>query len=95
MKPTSYIPEYEAKTGKKASRVVARFAEQMDIVCTQFEDDGSKDAAQGRPMPSDGVFQSWAKKIFENDDEMAETIADLARLYYMDGYQKGGAADGV
>lgn len=87
-----FIPEYEAMTGEKVSPTVARFAEQMDIVGQRFEAKGCEDAARGLPMPSDEVFQIWGKKLFEDDAAMAETMADLVRLYYMDGYKNGGAA---
>lgn len=82
-----FIPEYEAMTGEKVSPAVARFAEQMDIVGQRFESKGCEDAAQGLPVPSDEAFQIWGKKLFEDDAAMAETMADLIRLYYMEGYE--------
>ena len=91
MKMMDYIPEYEAQTGEKVSPLVARFAEQLDIVGRKFEAKGCEDAAKGLPVPPDDVFQAWGKKLFEDDATMAETVADLAQLYYMDGYENGGA----
>lgn len=95
MKMTNFIPEYEAMTGVKVSPAVARFVEQMNIVSQRFEVNGCKDAAQGLPVPSDDYFQTWGKKLFEDDPAVAEAMANLARLYYMEGYQKGGADDGA
>ena len=94
MKLVEYIPEYEAQTGEKVSAVVARFAEQMDIVGQRFEAKGRDDAARSLPVPSDEVFQAWGKKLFEGDAAMVEAMADIIRLYYMDGYKNGGADNG-
>lgn len=86
MKMVNYIPEYEAQTGEKVSPVVTRFAEQMDIIGQRLESKGCQDAAQGLPVPSDDAFQAWSKRLVRDDVEMLETVADLLRLYYMDGY---------
>lgn len=94
MKLVDYIPEYEAQTGEKVSAVVARFAEQMDIVGQRFEAKGHDDASRGLPVPVDDVFREWSKKLFEDDSAMAGTMADIIRLYYMDGYREGGADNG-
>ena len=87
MKIKEIIPEYEATTGKRVSPFVARFAEQMDIVGQRFNIKGYEDAAQGKPVPAENVFQMWGKKLFEDDSTMAEALAILAQLYYMDGYE--------
>ena len=92
MKMVNYILEYEAMTGEKVSPVVARFAEQLDIVGKRFEDKGREDVAQGLPVPSDDAFQVWSQRLVRDDLELLETVADLLRLYYMDGYRNGGAA---
>lgn len=95
MKMVNYIPEYEAMTGEKVSPVVARFAEQLVIIGQRFEAKGREDAAQGLPVPSDDAFQIWSQRLVRDDVELLETVADLLRLCYMDGYREGGAADGV
>ena len=87
MKIKEYIPEYEDITGLKVSPVVERFAEQLDVVGQRFENRGYADASQGKPVPHEYVFQAWGKKMFENDCAMAETMADILKLYYMDGYK--------
>lgn len=87
MKMMDYIPQYEAQTGERVSPVVARFAEQLDIVGQRFEAKGCEDAAKGLSVPSDAAFQAWGEKLFTDDAAMAETVADLIRLYYMDGYE--------
>ncbi len=92
MNMVKFIPEYEAMTGEKVSPVVAWFAEKVDIVGHRFEVKGCRDATQGLPVPSVDAFLEWSKKLTHDDAEMLETVADLLRLYYMDGYRKGGDA---
>ncbi len=92
MKFMKFIPEYEAMTGEKVSPEVARLAELMDSVGQRFEAKGYEDASQGLTALSNDVFQTWGINLFLDDAAMAETMADLARIYYMDGYRKGGAA---
>ena len=91
MNMVKFIPEYEAMTGEKVPPVVARFAEKMDIIGQRLEAKGCQDASQGLPMPSEDAFREWSKRLTHSDTEMLETVADLLQLYYMDGYQKGGA----
>ena len=92
MKMVNYIPEYEAMTGEKVSPVVARFAERLDIIGQRFQAKGCEDAAQGLPVPSDDAFRVWSQRLVRDDFELLETVADLLRLYYMDGYKSGGAS---
>ena len=92
MNMVKFIPEYEALTGEKVSLVVARFAEKMDIIGQRLETKGCQDAAHGLPVPPADAFREWSKRLTHDDTEMLETVADLLRLYYMDGYQKGGDA---
>lgn len=95
MKLTNSVPKYEAITGTKVPPEVIRFAQQMDIASQRFEVKGCEDAVQGLPVPPEDTFHAWGKKIFDDDPAMAEAMGNLAQLYYMSGYQKGGAADGV
>ena len=88
MKIVNIIPEYEAMIGKKVSPVIAQFAEQMDTIGKWIEDQGLEDAAQGLPVPSNDVFRSWSEKTVVADAAVQQTVADLLRLYYMDGYEQ-------
>lgn len=88
MKIVNIIPEYEAMIGKKVSPVIAQFAEQMDTIGKRIEDQGREDAAQGLPIPSNDVFQSWSEKTVVADAAVQEMVSDLLRLYYMDGYEQ-------
>ncbi len=94
MKLVDYIPEYEAMTGERVSPVVARFAEQMDTIGQKFVDKGFQDASQGLSVPSNETFQAWGERLFEGDAIMAEAIAGIIRLYYIDGYREGGVDNG-
>lgn len=87
MKMMDYIPEYEAQTGEKVSPLVARFAEQLDIVGRKFEAKGCEDAAKGLPVPSDDAFREWSKQLLQDKIEFLEELVGLLRLYYMDGYE--------
>ena len=91
MEIVKFIPKFEAKTAGKVDPQVVHFAEQLDIIGEKFENRGHEDAAQGLPVPPDDVFQAWSARIFDDDPELAENIAELMRIYYMDGYRNGGA----
>lgn len=91
MNMMKYIPEYEKLAGKKLDSKVIRIIERLDVIGKQFESRGHEDAARNRPVAAANVFSSWANKVFDDDPEMAEVMADLMQGCYMDGYQKGRA----
>ena len=93
MNMKKYIPEYKALTGKEVSPTVVRFAERMDDVGQIMADQGRRDAARGHAALPDDAFKLWAKKLVRDDLEMVDTIADLLRLYYMDGYNGKGDSE--
>lgn len=88
MNMQKYIPEYEKLAGRKLDTKVIRIIELLDAIGKQFESMGRNAAARKRPVASDNVFRAWAKKIFDDDLEMAEVMADLMQRCYMDGYNK-------
>ena len=88
----AYIKEYEAVTGKKASKVICQFAKGLSILEAKFKTKGREDKEKGLPASDKEMFTLWARKAFSDDAELAETLAELAQMAYMKGYRKGGAA---
>lgn len=87
MNMLSFVPEYEKKTGEKLNRDVLRYVEKLNKIGQNFEKKGREDAADGLPVPYDDVFQTWGRKVFDDDPDMAESIGELMRLCYMEGYE--------
>ena len=87
-----FIPEYEATTGANLSAEAIRIIERIDAIGQKIQRKGGEDAAQGLPVPSEDTFQGWSKRLVRDGVELLEELAGLLRLYYMDGYQEGGAA---
>ena len=90
MNVDAYIKEYEQMTGRKASKVVRRFAKGLFSIGTRFEDRGREDGAKGLPVPGADAFTHWASKVFDNDPETAANMAELMQMAYMHGYKEGG-----
>lgn len=94
MKMEEYIKELETEKGNPVSRAVLHFAEQLDLVGHQFENRGREDAANGLPEPTEDMFLNWSKKIFADDLQLMEDVADIMQIQYMKGYNAGEAAGG-
>lgn len=95
MNMLSYVPdfeqEYEKQHGKKPGAALLRFIVRLNEVGKAFEDKGREDAVQELSVPSDDMFLAWGQKQFGDALEMAESIGELMRYCYMDGYNAGKA----
>ena len=92
MKVDTYIKEYEELTGEKVSEVARRFVKCLLSIEAKFEEKGREDGARGSPVPGADAFIHWASKVFDDDIETLENVAELMQAAYMHGYQEGGAA---
>lgn len=86
-----FIPQYEAQIGKELPAEVVSIIGRIDSIGQKFHAKGCKDAAQGLPVPSEDAFREWSKQLLQDKIQLLEELAGLLRLYYMDGYENGGA----
>ena len=89
MNADTFIKEFEKMTGEKASEAVHRFVNDLFDIESRFETRGREDRAKGLPLPGVDAFIHWANKVFNDDPELAETIAELMQMAYEHGYKKG------
>ena len=93
MKMLNYIDNFEAAfeelAGERPDAATIRFVEQLNKVGKKFESKGKEDASEGLLVPPDESFAAWGSKVFYDDPEMAESIGDLMKYCYLDGYNAG------
>lgn len=85
-----YIKDYEKAIGRKATKIERRFAEGLLNIGANFEAKGREDGAKGLPVPGAEVFTHWANKVFADDAELSESVAEYMQMAYMHGYKEGG-----
>lgn len=90
---------YEQEHGCKPSDLVIQIGEHIEKVAGILATQGAQDAQKGCTARHAGFFRDLFRYAFRRkpaeDDETAEIVADLWQSFYMEGYQKGGAVDGV
>ena len=90
---------HEQEQGRKPADLVLQIAEHILKVGKMLTDLGLKDAQEGRETYSAAVFPALVVKVFRfgvsEDHETVQAVADLWQSDHMDGYQEGGADDGV
>lgn len=87
MNMMGYVSEHEKQTGIKLHPQVISYLEKLDKTGKRFEEKGRKDASNCIPAPSSEIFQTWGKRVFDDDPEMAQAIGRLMQCCYMDGYE--------
>ena len=83
---------YEQEYGHKPTDLVLQIAEHIEKVCKMLNEQGQKDAQQGKHARPADFFPALVIKAFGMDiskhPDTVQAVADLWQSYYMDGYQQ-------
>lgn len=89
-----WAADYEQEHGLRPAELVLQIAEHILKVGDMLKNRGEKDAQEGVEPYSAAVFPALVAKIFrmegKEDYDVVQTVADLWRSNYMDGYEEGG-----
>lgn len=92
-----WVKTYEQERGREPSELVIQVARHIEKVGEMLKKRGSEDAQLGEKAVSLETFRALVRMAFrinpEKEDETVEVIADVWRLYYMDGYEARGEVE--
>lgn len=87
-----WIIAHEQKYGQKPSEAAKKIVEHVIKVGDILANKGREDGQKGKQRYSDEAFSQLVRDVFhmtDADADVVESVADLWKSDYMDGYQEG------